>query len=926
MSGVTSASVGAVPYYGQFSSAESTAPTPATAQPRDIVDIQADLGGTFTSNAGDTYSLSSLYSAPSSGANVVGYKVALGDNSGDNGKLLLNGKDVTGQTSFTADQFSQLQYVAGGSGSSENIVVVAQSGTLASDGAITNEVDSAAVQVTGSVTGTRSVNAASALLTPLTGTDAGAIGIAQSSAIFTGFNGAVRPTLSTVGNFTADEGDAYSVSDLFSAKPASGGGGIVGYRVALGNNSGNNGELLLNGKNVTGQTLFTADQFANLHYVAGSSGSSESLEVVAQSGTLNPDGTIANEVDSPAVQINASATGTRSINAANALLTQPTGTDTSEIEIAQSANIFTGFGGAARPTLNTVGNITAGEGDLFSVGSLFTASPASNGSGIVGYKVALGDNSGDNGQLLLDGKNVTGQTSFTADQFANLQYVAGSSGSSESLEVVAQSGTLNSNGSIANEIDSPAVQITASVTGTRSINGASALLTQPAGTDAAEIAIAQRANIFTGFNGAARPSLTTVGNFTAAADDAYSVSDLFNATPASGGEDIVSYKVALGDSSGANGQLLLDGKNVTGQTSFTADQFAALQYVAGASGSSESLEVIAQSGTQLADGSLFNEIDSPAVQINASVTGTRSINAANALLIQPTGPDANSVAIAQSANIFGGFNGAPRPSLTTVGNFTADANDKYSLSDLYNATPASGGGAIVGYRVALGDNSGSNGQLLLDGKSVNGQTLFTADQFANLQYIAGSLGSSESLEVVAQSGTLLSDGTISNEIDSPAVQINASVTGTRSLNAANALLTQPTGSDLAAIEIAQQASIFTGFNGAVRPTLDSLGNLSPSPASLDAADPAVGGFQSTVPITTESANLDKGSAGIATSSQTGLTAADQAAAQASLLLSLSSSELGGSQSSAAGSILKLYAYAAYQTSGAPAGSSTSTSA
>ena len=924
MSGVSSVGAGAVPYYGQFSSAESTAPAPATAQPQDIVDIQSELAGTFTSDANDTYSLSSLLSA--SGANVVGYKVALGDNSGDDGQLLLNGKDVTGQTSFTADQFADLQYVAGGSGSSESIVVVAQSGTLDPDGSISNEVDSAAVQVTDSVTGTRSLNAASALLTQSTGTDASAIAIAQSSAIFTGFNGAVRPTLNTVGNFTADQGDAYSVSDLFNATPSSGGGDILGYRVALGDNSGNNGELLLNGKNVTGQTLFTADQFADLQYVAGSSGSSESLEVVAQSGTLNSDGTIANEVDSPAVQISASVTGTRSINAANALLTPLTGTDTSEIEIAQSANIFTGFGGAARPTLNTVGNITADAGDAFSVSSLFTAAPASGGQGIVGYKVALGDNSGDDGELLLNGQNVTGQTTFTADQFADLQYVAGSSGSSESLEVVAQSGTLNTDGSISNEIDSPAVQITASVTGTRSINGDTALLTQPKGADAAEIAIAQQANIFTGFNGAPQPSLTTVGNFTAAQNDSYSVSDLFNATAATGGGNIAGYKVALGDSSGDNGQLLLDGKNVTGQTTFTADQFADLQYVAGSSGSSESLEVLAQTGTLNADGSISNEIDSPAVQITASVTGTRSINAANALLTQPTGSDANSIAIAQSANIFGGFNGAVRPSLSTVGNFTADADDKYSLSDLFNANPASGGGDIVGYRVALGDSSGDNGELLLNGKNVSSQALFTADQFADLQYVAGNSGSSESLEVVAQSGTLNSNGTIANEVDSPAVQITANVTGTRSLNAANALLTQPTGSDLAAIEIAQQASIFTGFNGAVRPSLTSLADLAAPATSTDAANRVVSAFQSTVPITTVSANLSGGREGVGGSLQTGVTTDERAEAQAARLLALGADELGGSQTTAATAIQQLYAYAAYQTSGVLPGSTTSTEA
>ena len=284
------------------------------------------------------------------------------------------------------------------------------------------------------------------------------------------------------------------------------------------------------------------------------------------------------------------------------------------------------------------------------------------------------------------------------------------------------------------------------------------------------------------------------------------------------------------------------------------------------------------------------------------------------------------MAIAQSANIFAGFNGAARPGLTTVGNFTTDVGDQYSLSDLYNATPARGGGDIVGYRLALGDSSGDNGQLLLDGQNVTGQSIFTADQFANLQYVAGASGSSQSIEVVARSGTMLADGSISNEVDSPAVQINASVTGTHSLNAANALSGQSSGSDAAAIEIAQQSGIFTGLNGAVRPGLTSLADLAPAATSQDAASLVLGAFQSTVPITTVSANLSGGRTGDGGSLQTGMTTQERATAQAARLLALGQDELGGSQSSAATSILQLYAYAAYQTSGVLPGATTSTSA
>ena len=45
--------------------------------------------------------------------------------------------------------------------------------------------------------------------------------------------------------------------------------------------------------------------------------------------------------------------------------------------------------------------------------------------------------------------------------------------------------------------------------------------------------------------------------------------------------------------------------------------------------------MIAQTGTLQANGSLTGEIDSPAVQITGDVTGSRSINAMNAL-VNPT--------------------------------------------------------------------------------------------------------------------------------------------------------------------------------------------------------------------------------------------------------------------------------------------------
>ncbi len=886
-------------------SATTASTSTASSDPVDIVDIRSRLTGTFTAAASDKFSVSDLFTGTAAkGGSIAGYKVALRADQTGGGQLELDGTDVTSQHSFTADQFSRLHFIAGPSGSSQDLVVVAQSGKRLADGTLANEVDSPAVQITASVTGTRSINAASALLTQPTGSDAAFVGIAQSSTIFSGY-GAARPGLTTVGNLTATASDKFSVSDLFTGTAAKG-GSIAGYKVALRADQTGGGQLELDGTDVTSQHSFTADQFSRLHFIAGPSGSSQDLVVVAQSGKRLADGTLANEVDSPAVQITASVTGTRSINAASALLTQPTGSDAAFVGIAQSSTIFSGYG-AARPGLTTVGNLTATASDKFSVSDLFTGTAAKGGS-IAGYKVALRADQTGGGQLELDGTDVTSQHSFTADQFSRLHFIAGPSGSSQDLVVVAQSGKRLADGTLANEVDSPAVQITASVTGTRSINAASALLTQPTGSDAAFVGIAQSSTIFSGY-GAARPGLTTVGNLTATASDKFSVSDLFTGTAAKGGS-IAGYKVALRADQTGGGQLELDGTDVTSQHSFTADQFSRLHFIAGPSGSSQDLVVVAQSGKRLADGTLANEVDSPAVQITASVTGTRSINAASALLTQPTGSDAAFVGIAQSSTIFSGY-GAARPGLTTVGNLTATASDKFSVSDLFTGTAAKGG-SIAGYKVALRADQTGGGQLELDGTDVTSQHSFTADQFSRLHFIAGPSGSSQDLVVVAQSGKRLADGTLANEVDSPAVQITASVTGTRSINAASALLTQPTGSDAAFVGIAQSSTIFSGY-GAARPTIHGIGDLDLPNAQLSSLQNLLASFETTASPTTTGANILLGFAGTVGGSQDSANLSESSS-ETALTWALSATELAGYQSTNNAAKSQQLAISAYQSS------------
>jgi hypothetical protein len=837
--------------HGPLGSAAGTAASSGTVSASasaDSVSLStARFGGSFTADAGDTLSLSSLYTATAPTGGVIGgYLVALSSDQDapNDGTLELNGVNVTNQVRFTPDQFDQLHFIAGPSGSSQNLVVVAQTGTANSAGVLTGVTDSSAVQLTATITGTRSVNAAGALLTPATGDDAGFVGVAQQATILNGFGGNTPPTLTSVGNLTAAAGDALAVSSLYTATPPSG-GAIAGYEVALRGDQGsaNAGTLELNGVDVTGQVGFTPDQFDQLQFIAGPSGSSQDLVVVARTGTVDGTGALSDVTDSAAVAITASVTGTRSVNAAGALLTPATGGDASFVSVARQATIFTGFGANTPPTLTSVGNLTAAAGDTLSLSSLYAATPPSGGA-IAGYQVALGDDTAG-GTLMLNGVDVTGQVNFTPDQFDQLSYVAGASGTTQSLVVVAQTGTANSDGALSGVTDSAAVAITASVTGTRSVDAAAALLTPVTGDDANFISVARQATIFDGFGTATPPTLDTVGNLTADAGDTLALSGLYTATAPSG-QTIAGYQVALRDDGtiDGGGTLMLNGVDVTDQVDFTPDQFDQLHYVAGTAGGSQDLVVVARTGTPNATGALSGVTDSAAVAITARVTGTRSINAAGALLTPVTGGDSNAMSIAQQASIFTGFGATTaRPTLSSVGNLTAAAGDTLSLSSLYTATPP-GGGAIAGYRVALGDDT-AGGSLMLNGVDVTGQVDFTPDQFDQLSYVAGASGTTQSLVVVAQTGTANSDGTLSDVTDSPAVQITASVTGTRSINAAAALATTPTGADADFVNVAQQAAIDTAYGANTPPTLTSVGTPAPPSVPADQLAASIGAYQST---------------------------------------------------------------------------------
>ncbi len=813
--------------------------------PVDTVSISnAVQGGSFTAEPGDAYRLSDLFqgSAPS-GLAIAAYRVAL-DTGGDvAARLLLDGTDVSDRTTFTPDEFSDLTFQAGGPGSRQSITVAAQTGTKLANGTLIKVTDSQAVQITASVGATRSVNALNALVDPPSGPYGNIADVVSEAGIFTGFAGSGRPTLRTDGNFTAVSGESYRLGDLFQAS-APGGQSVAQYRVALGDGSGH---LWLNGTDVSGKTTFSASDFASLTYTAGDDGTQQDLVVVAQTGTKLPNGTLTHVTDSTPVQITADVTGTRSINAMNALVGTPDGADGAIVDIAREASILTGFVGSGRPAVQTVGNFAAATGGSYRLDDLFQAS-APTGQTIAGYRVALSDGGAGGGQLLLNGQPVNGKTSFTAAQFAQLTFQAGADGTQQKLIVVAQTGKLQSNGTLTQVTDSPAVAITASAAQSGSVNAAGALVVKPTGAEGDVARIASEAGILTGF-GSGRPTVRTDGNFTAVAGDVFRVDDLFQAS-ASGGQPIASYRVAVGDGSG---QLLLNGQSVNGQTSFTPSQFAQLTYIAGSDATPQSIVVVAQTGKTLANGTLTQVTDSQAVAITAHTTGTRSINALNALVGMPAGPEGDIAEIVSEANILTGFGGSGRPSLRTDGNFTAVAGQSYRLDDLFHGQAPSGQ-AIAGYRIALGDGGTGGGLLLLNGQPVNGLTSFTAAQFAQLTYQAGSAGTQQDIVVVAQTGTALANGTLTHVTDSPAMQITATAAAKGSINAMNAMVGAPAGSDEDAARIASEANILTGLANSERPTLRTT--LLPDPPVTQADLPRLQGAYSTAGAMQSGSELD----------------------------------------------------------------------
>ncbi|MBB5692283.1 hypothetical protein [Muricoccus pecuniae] len=466
-----------------------------------------------------------------------------------------------------------------------------------------------------------------------------------------------------------------------------------------------------------------------------------------------------------------------------------------------------------------VGGFTARAGDAFSVRELF-GSPSAD---LV--RVAIrGDGAG---RLILRGADVTGTTDFEPMDFNELQFVAGAEGSVQDIVAVARKGTKGADGKWTGISDSEPVQVTALVTGTRSLDASHALRTAPGmgDADADAIDLVQDAAVFAAFGSRQAPTLTTAGNITLKAGDKVALHDLFSAgskPPAA------LMRVALRDpGDGTGGKLLLNGEDATHRIDFTPEEFINLQFVAGPEGSSQDLVVVARAGTKGSDGSWTGIVDSPATIITAEATGLRSANAAPALRgeLDPAAADAGYLRLARDAAVFAPMGSRTAPTLSGAGDLTVKAGDSLSLRDLF---PLSGKTEAAMMRVALRDDprGPSGGRLVLNGEDVTARTDFTPAEFLGLQYVAGPQGGAQDIMVVARAGTEVG-GKLTAITDSPPALLRAEVTGTRSLNTAEALRTpvDPSAADADFMRVASQAVLYAPLKGQTAPGLATVGNF-----------------------------------------------------------------------------------------------------
>jgi streptogramin lyase len=324
-------------------------------------------------------------------------------------------------------------------------------------------------------------------------------------------------------NVSASAGQMLPVGNLFSATDAD--NDILSYTLYDATPTANSGHFMVNGQVVPAQNAYqvTQAQLAQTTFVAGASGTSADLFVIASDGEA-----FSNSGNWTEFHVNVAAN-------------QP-------------------------PVLTAAfSNVSASAGQMLPAGNLFSATDADNDP--LTYTLYDATPTANSGHFMVNGQVVPAQNAYqvTQAQLAQTTFVAGASGTSADLFVIASDGQAFSNSGNWTEFH---------------VNVA-----------------ANQAPVLT----------VASSNVTASAGQMLPASSLFSATDAD--NDPLTYTLYDATTAANSGHFMVNGQVVPAQNAYqvTQAQLAQTTFVAGASGTSADLFVIASDGQAFSNSGHWSE-------------------------------------------------------------------------------------------------------------------------------------------------------------------------------------------------------------------------------------------------------------------------------------------------------------------------------
>ncbi len=559
--------------------------------------------GTHVATTGNqTLAISSLFVGSDLDHDVLTYYVYDKTTAANSGHFVVDGYTLQAGTVYTltADQLALTTFVAGDSGVSDDLLVMAYDGQAYSNSQNWKEffVDAAANQ------------------TPTISFPHGA-------------------------NVAADAGQSLAASSLWVGIDLD--HDVLTYYVCDNTTAANSGHFEVDGSALQAGTVYTltADQYAHTSFIAGVAGTTDDLLVMAYDGH-----NYSNNTNWNAFHVN--------VNGVNQApqISFPNGAD-----------------------------VAAGAGQTLNASSLWAGTDAEND--VLTYYVCDNTTAANSGHFVLDGSALQAGTVYTlsAAQYAQTTFIAGDSGVSDDLLVMANDGHSNSNNTNWSEL-----------------------------------------HVNAGPNQAPQISFPSGADVAASAGQSLAASSLFTGTDAE--NDVLTWYVCDNTTAANSGHFVFDGSALQAGTVYTlsAAQLAQTSFVAGDSGVSDDILVMANDGHSNSNNTNWSEL-----HVNA------------------------------------GPNQAPQISFPSGANVAASAGQSLAASSLWIGTDAEHD--VLTYYVCDNTTAANSGHFVVDGSALQAGTVYTltADQYAHTSFVAGASGAFDDILVMAYDGHSNSNNTTWSE-------------------------------------------------------------------------------------------------------------------------------------------------------------------